>query len=138
MKNRNIIIFSASVVLVSILCSVQGEHKKRDVHRIIIQDRIPRSRHVHNHDVHQHGNRNGYRTGKKGSKPNMSREDMSKSFEDSGSYSMESREKVRNLQNFFLIFPVYFVNNFLYLEFLTYFLLLSKKIILFRTTSTQS
>lgn len=73
-------------------CVVQGEHKKRDVHRIIIQERIPKPRHMHN--PHHHGKRSGQRNGKKGSKVNISSEEDSKSYEDSGSFSLESHEKV--------------------------------------------
>lgn len=96
MKNwTNLLFFVASVVFVSVLCVVQGEHQKRDVHRIIIQERIPRPRHPHHHAVHRHGKRSGPRNNKKGSKLNLSSEEAAKSYEDSGSYSLESYEKVR-------------------------------------------
>lgn len=94
MKNWINLFFFASVIFVSILCVVQGEHEKRDLHRIIIQERIPRPRHPHHHEVHRHGKRSGPRSNKKGSKLNLSSEEASKSYEDSGSYSLESHEKV--------------------------------------------
>lgn len=93
MKNvTNKVIFAAWIILVSIVCGVQGEHKKREVHRIIIQERVPRNHRPLHHDSHHHGKRN-QRNNKKGAKGNISSEEGSQSFEDVGSYNMDSFEK---------------------------------------------
>lgn len=114
MKNwHNIVIFSASIILVLMTCVVQGEHKKRDVHRIILQERIPIPRHLRSHDTHHHGKRSGTRNGKKGSKLNLSSEELSKSYEDSGSFSLDSHEKVGDL--YFFIYK--FILNLLSYKF---------------------
>lgn len=78
-----------SIILVSLACAVRGEHKKRDVHRIIIQERIPKTQHLRSHDVHHHEKRVHPKSLKKA--PKMSSEE---SYEDSHSHSLESYEKV--------------------------------------------
>ncbi|KAG5876104.1 hypothetical protein JTB14_013684 [Gonioctena quinquepunctata] len=85
-SSRNTLLFKL-VIFLWFFCTVLGEHQKRDVHRIIIQERAPRSH--KKGQAHKHERGRGQGSSKKGKSPQRNEEDY-ESYEDGGSSSRES------------------------------------------------
>ncbi|XP_072399478.1 uncharacterized protein [Diabrotica undecimpunctata] len=84
MFKNNYLFIRCIIFLWATVCVVVAEHQKRDVHRIILQERVPRSHKGHSHQNHSRGKRKGQGHHKKGKR--NSDESYSLSVEDNQSF----------------------------------------------------